>query len=400
MIGYETALQMTLEYIRPLDQEVLSLVDVTDRVAAEDLGALVDSPSVDASLKDGYAIRADDITDATPENPVRLKLRGVIAAGMNSESVVEPGTTIRVLTGAKVPGGADAVVSEEFTIDYGTYIDVTRYTEPGRNIIASGSDISIGERVISVGTKLVPGKVGILAAAGYDKIPVFRRPCVGIIATGDEVVAPVEPLPEGKLFASNLLTLNAWCRRYGMKTEMDIVSDDADVIVEKLSFAIEAYDAVLTSGGAWTGDRDFVVRVLERLGWQQMFHRIRIGPGKAVGFGFIQGKPIFILPGGPPSNLMAFLQIALPGLMKLAGYKDPGLPRMIVKLSETVVGRQIDWTQFIFGRFEEKEKQTFFHPLKMLSRLQSMAKADGIIDIPEGVDQILAGALIPAQLLV
>jgi molybdopterin molybdotransferase len=400
MIGYETALQMTLEYIRPLDQEVLSLVDVTDRVAAEDLGALVDSPSVDASLKDGYAIRADDITDATPENPVRLKLRGVIAAGMNSESVVEPGTTIRVLTGAKVPGGADAVVSEEFTIDYGTYIDVTRYAEPGRNIIASGSDISIGERVISVGTKLVPGKVGILAAAGYDKIPVFRRPCVGIIATGDEVVAPVEPLPEGKLFASNLLTLNAWCRRYGMKTEMDIVSDDADVIVEKLSFAIEAYDAVLTSGGAWTGDRDFVVRVLERLGWQQMFHRIRIGPGKAVGFGFIQGKPIFILPGGPPSNLMAFLQIALPGLMKLAGYKDPGLPRMIVKLSETVVGRQIDWTQFIFGRFEEKEKQTFFHPLKMLSRLQSMAKADGIIDIPEGVDQILAGALIPAQLLV
>ena len=400
MIGYETALQMTLEYIRPLDQEVLSLVDVTDRVAAEDLGALVDSPSVDASLKDGYAIRADDITDATPENPVRLKLRGVIAAGMNSESVVEPGTTIRVLTGAKVPGGADAVVSEEFTIDYGTYIDVTRYAEPGRNIIASGSDISIGERVISVGTKLVPGKVGILAAAGYDKIPVFRRPCVGIIATGDEVVAPGEPLPEGKLFASNLLTLNAWCRRYGMKTEMDIVSDDADVIVEKLSFAIEAYDAVLTSGGAWTGDRDFVVRVLERLGWQQMFHRIRIGPGKAVGFGFIQGKPIFILPGGPPSNLMAFLQIALPGLMKLAGYKDPGLPRMIVKLSETVVGRQIDWTQFIFGRFEEKEKQTFFHPLKMLSRLQSMAKADGIIDIPEGVDQILAGALIPAQLLV
>jgi molybdopterin molybdotransferase len=400
MIGYETALQMTLEYIRPLDQEVLSLVDVTDRVAAEDLGALVDSPSVDASLKDGYAIRAEDITDATLENPVRLKLRGVIAAGMNSESVVEPGTTIRVLTGAKVPGGADAVVSEEFTIDYGTYIDVTRYAEPGRNIIASGSDISIGERVISVGTKLVPGKVGILAAAGYDKIPVFRRPCVGIIATGDEVVAPVEPLPEGKLFASNLLTLNAWCRRYGMKTEMDIVSDDADVIVEKLSFAIEAYDAVLTSGGAWTGDRDFVVRVLERLGWQQMFHRIRIGPGKAVGFGFIQGKPIFILPGGPPSNLMAFLQIALPGLMKLAGYKDPGLPRMIVKLSETVVGRQIDWTQFIFGRFEEKEKQTFFHPLKMLSRLQSMAKADGIIDIPEGVDQILAGALIPAQLLV
>jgi len=400
MIGYETALQMTLQYISPLDREVLSLVDVTDRVVAEDLNGKVDSPSVDASLKDGYAIRAEDITDATPESPVRLNLRGVITAGMNSESVVEPGSAIRILTGARMPKGANAVVSEEFTINCGTYIAVTRYAELGRNILASGSDISIGERVISVGTKLVPGKVGILAAAGYDKIPVFKRPYVSIIATGDEVVAAGKPLPEGKLFASNLMTLNAWCRRYGIKTELDIVSDNADVIVEKLSFVIEAHDAILTSGGAWTGDRDFVVRVLERLGWQQIFHRIKIGPGKAVGFGLIQGKPIFILPGGPPSNFMAFLQIALPGLMKLAGHKDPGLPRMIVKLSETVIGRQIDWTQFIFGRFEEKENQTFFYPLKMLSRLQSMAKADGIINIPEGVDQILSGTFIPAQLLV
>jgi molybdopterin molybdotransferase len=137
-------------------------------------------------------------------------------------------------------------------------------------------------------------------------------------------------------------------------------SVQTDAIVEKLGLVIEAHDAILTSGGAWTGDRDSVGRVLERLGWQQIFHRIKIGPGRAVGFGFIQGKPIFILPGGPPCNLMAFLQIALPGLMKLAGHKNPGLPRMIVKLSETVVGREIDWTQFIFGRFEEKEKPNFF----------------------------------------
>jgi len=400
MIGYETAIKMTLENIQPLDKEVLPLVDATDRIVAEDLKSFVDSPSVDVSLKDGYAICSEDIINAAPDNPVLLKIKGIITAGLNNEFFLEKGTAIRILSGAKIPKGANAVVSEEFTSNFGNYISVIKHAEPGRNILKKGSDISRGDCVISVGEKLLPSKIGMLAASGYDKIHVFKRPYIGIIATGDEVVAPGKPLPEGKLFASNLFTLNAWCRRYGMKTEIDIVSDQLGLLVEKLSFMLETYDAVLTSGGAWTGERDFIVSVLEQLGWKQVFHRIRIGPGKAVGFGLKYGKPIFILPGGPPSNLMAFLQIALPGLMKLAGYKYTGLPRIIVKLSETVVGRQIDWTHFIFGKLEEKENTIFFHPLKLVSRLQSMAQADGIICIPEGVEKIITGTFIPAQLLV
>ena len=250
--------------------------------------------------------------------------------------------------------------------------------------------------IIASGSRLIPARVGVLAAAGHSHVPVVRQLRVGIIATGDEVVAPGEALPEGKLYASNLMTLHAWCDHYGMHTGIDIVRDDPGQISSKLRNAASTHDAILTSGGAWKGDRDFVVRVLEQLDWEKVYHRVKIGPGKAVGFGLLKGKPVFILPGGPPSNLMAFLQLALPGLLKLAGHKDPQLPRISVTLMESVTG-QIDWTQFIFGCFKERDGNTYFHSLKKVSRLRSMAEAEGIISIPEGVDYIPAGAEVPAQ---
>jgi molybdopterin molybdotransferase len=183
-----------------------------------------------------------------------------------------------------------------------------------------------------------------------------------------------------------------------MHTSTDIVRDDVESISEKLDSACGTHDAVLTSGGAWKGDRDFVSKVLEQLGWEKVYHRVKIGPGKAVGFGILKGKPVFILPGGPPSNLMAFLQLALPGLLRLAGHKDPRLPQMSVTLMESVKG-QIDWTQFIFGRFHERDGSTYFQSLKKVSRLRSMSEADGIVSIPEGVSHIAAGEEVRAQIL-
>ncbi|QTA80715.1 Putative molybdopterin molybdenumtransferase, MoeA-like [Desulfonema limicola] len=400
LIGHSEALKLTFEHISPLESEIVPLTQSASRVSANELCSLVDSPSVDASLKDGYAVRSQEIENADEKNPVCLKLTGSASAGEQSTDIVEPGTAVRILTGAKIPGGADAVVAEEFTQKQDSSIIVKLFAEPGRNILLKGSDVARGEQIAAPGTLLVPGMVGLLAAAGYGEIPVIRNPKVAIIATGDEVVAPGRPLPEGKLFASNLMTLNAWCFRYGFTTMTDIVQDDALKIKEKLHYYNQTCDAVLTSGGAWTGDRDFVVSILEELGWNQIFHRIRIGPGKAVGFGILNNKPVFVLPGGPPSNLLGFLQIALPGLLKLAGHQNPKLPEMSVILEQDVDGRHIDWTQFIFGHFIAKHEQTFFRPLKMLSRLQSMARAEGIISIPEGKVHIPAGTQLSAQLLV
>jgi len=271
--------------------------------------------------------------------------------------------------------------------------------EPGRNILPKSSDVAMDQVVAGKGSLLTPGLVGLLAAAGHSRLPVVRNPYVAIVATGDEVVAPGEPLPEGKLFASNITTLGGWCRRYGMRTDLAVVKDEADQIYATLQHYAAEADAVITSGGAWTGDRDLVAQILERLGWQQVFHRIRIGPGKAVGFGILQDKPVFILPGGPPSNLMGFLQIALPGLLKLAGHQRCSLPTIKVRLASQLTGRFADWTQFTYGTLKEAADLPVFQALNSKSRLRSMAEAQAVVAIAEGETILAAGSVVTAQLL-
>jgi molybdopterin molybdotransferase len=398
-VGLEEALAMTLQRLGPLGTRQATLLEAVDRVVAEDLYAKVDSPSVNASLKDGYAIRSTDVADAA-RRPVKLNVtRESAAAGGRRDLQIEAGCAMRILTGAKIPSGADAVLSEEFVENEGAYIIAGNAAEPGRNILARGSDVAVGDRIVDCGVRLTPGMIGLLAAAGYSTVPINKAPRAAIIATGDEVVAPGRPLSDGKLYASNITTLGAWCRRYAISADLTIVPDDADAIMTALRGAMASTDAVITSGGAWTGDRDLVARILERMGWRQVYHRIRIGPGKAVGFGMLQDKPVFILPGGPPSNLMGFLQIALPGLLTLAGYQPTGLPERPVRLATDVNGRFADWTQFVYGEIEEREDGPVFHSLAWKSRLQSMAMATAIVAVPEGKVHLPAGTVVTVQCL-
>jgi len=241
--------------------------------------------------------------------------------------------------------------------------------------------------------------IGLVAAAGHSMVPVFKNPIVAIIGTGDEIVVPGEPLGEGKLYASNIMVINAWCTRYGMKTLMTVVRDDSDTLTSTLKTISADADAIITSGGAWNGERDLVVQTLEGLGWQQHFHRIRIGPGKAVGFGMLKGKPVFILPGGPPSNLTGFLQIALPGLLALAGHANPNLPRRNARLAADLEGGHRDWTDFFFGKLKEEGGFPVFYPLKSSSRLRDIAEADAIASIPEEQGCLLKGSAISVQVL-
>ncbi len=398
MIGYKEALEQTLQAVRPLDAEVVPLMQLVGRVAAEGIYATVDSPSVDASFKDGYAVRSADVAGARPESPVRLRLIGTVPAGGTFDGVVTPGTAVRILSGARIPEGAEAVLADEFASDDGQFVVAVNDAEPGRNILRRGCDVRNGDLLVAAGTVLRPAQVGLLAAAGLREARVVRRPRVAIIATGDEVVAPGGSLREGQLFASNLVTLASWCAYFGMATTLDVVSDDPDAIRARVLEAIRAGDAVLTSGGAWNGERDFVVALLHQLGWREIYHRVRMGPGKAVGFGLLEGKPVFCLPGGPPSNQMAFVQLALPGLLRLGGRWDTGLPQMSVTLAESVAGQE-DWTQFIEGRLEYADGEALFHPFRMGSRLRPMARSDGILQVPEGVSAIPAGSRVRIQVL-
>ncbi|MGD9159668.1 MAG: molybdopterin molybdotransferase MoeA [Desulfobacteraceae bacterium] len=393
------ALELTFNSLYLLEAETVDLSEAVDRVPSSDVFSLVDSPSVDASLKDGYAVVADDIRHASISNPVRLKLAGYRAAGSMADVAVSSGNAVRILTGAGIPSGADAVLSEEFVTDEGETINAFNYAEKGRNITERGSDVFKGQCVAKKGMPLSPGDVGQLAAGGHSNISVVRNPVVAVLSTGDEVISPGHTFTEGKLYASNMCTLVAWCRRYGMYTHAMVVKDDAEKIASALESLSKISDTVITSGGAWTGDHDIVPEILEQLGWKFVFNRVRMGPGKAVGLAMREKKPAFILPGGPPSNLTGFLQIALPGLMKMAGYTNPGLPKRMVRMADDVRVRSLDWTQFIYGTVKASEGELIFKSIETESRLQSMAMAQCVINVPEGIDYYPSGTLLTAQML-
>ena len=398
MISYTEAYQLTLESISPLEIEQVELIQAANRVPGKDLYSRIWSPSLDVSLKDGYAVLSEDVKDAQPGHPATLELVGSVAAGGGWDGEIVSGQTVRILSGAPVPAGAHAVLAEEFTEVNDNLVKMFNNAEPGRNILLRGNDVKEGEKIIQAGSLLNPPILGHLASAGFNLIPVFRNPRVAIVATGDEVIAPGKKHEDGKLYASNLVTLAAWCTKYGFTVDIRVVIDQENLIRETLKELLEKNDAVITSGGAWKGERDLVVRVLDSLNWEKKYHYVRMGPGKAIGFGMVEQKPVFCLPGGPPSNHIAFLQIALPGLLKLAGRNNPELPRTTVELAETIRG-QIDWTQFVHGNLIPGDGIIKFAPAKLKSRLQMMATSDAIVKIPEGIDCIPVGTLESAYLL-
>jgi molybdopterin molybdotransferase len=398
MISFNEAHQLTLNHIQALPAEIVGLLAAEGRITAEDFFARVDAPSLDVSLKDGYAVISADIDAASPAYPISLSLAGSIAAGGDWQGSVLPGKAVRILSGAPLPDGADAVVSEEFTQTRPGGIQVVNNADPGRNILSRGADIQAGKLLVREGERLSPPVIGLLAAAGFIEVSVFRCPRVAILATGDEVLAPGQPLVPGKLYASNLFTLAAWCRHFGFEVETYVLPDAVDAIRPVLAASLERFDAVVTSGGAWKGEHDLIVQILDDLGWQKIYHRVRMGPGKAVGFGLLHNKPVFCLPVGPPSNHMAFIQLGLPGLQKLAGEPEPGLPQVSVRLAGTLSG-QMGWTQFIPGCLNEENHILSFQSLKYHSRLQEMAHTQAIAKIPEGIEELPVGSTMMVQKL-
>lgn len=309
---------------------------------------------------------------------------------------VASGTAVKIMTGARIPDGADAVIADEFAREENGW--VWCFCDSRRNIIERGFDVAKGDMLTSRGEVLTPAKTGLLAAGGISTIRVYPRPRVGILATGDELVSPGEPLKPGQLYASNLVTLLSWLEHFRMEAEVAIVGDKADALAKTARSILERVDVLLTSGGAWKSDRDLTIRVLQEMGGQVAFHRVRMGPGKAVALILLNNKTVFCLPGGPPSNEMAFLQITLPGLLHLAGKPAVPFECSEATLTKTLRGQK-DWTQFFYAISKQENGRWFVSPIENKSRLQAQANANALIKIPEGIEQLEEQQQVQVQVL-
>lgn len=374
------------------------MLDAVGRILADDVIAKVDSPSVSTSRKDGYAVLPEDLKAASLEAPAHLKLIGSLAAGDLQPMGIDRGEAVRVTTGALIPEGAAAVVSEEFCRLEGQTLVCLNTAEPGRNILLSGTDVRTGEIMAARGGKLTPPLLGLIAAAGHGTVRVHRLPRAAVIATGDEVVAPGDPLPDGKLYASNMVEICSWLALLRIPFESTIIGDRRDDTRAAIQDRLDRTDVFITSGGAWGSEKDLILQVAADMGWEGVYHRVRMGPGKPVGFGLLDGKPFFVLPGGPPSNEMAFLQLALPALMKMEGADPRIFPLTPARLASAVTGER-GWTEFVHARLHRKGGELWVTPARLNSRLRSMAEKDALIIIPEDRDEVPAGETVEVQLL-
>lgn len=336
VISLDEAIGHVLDRCEPLDPRSVPLDLAAGCVAAEPFVAAEAVPPFANSAMDGYAVRAGDVAEAAPGRPVRLRVVATVLAGQAADVPVVEGTAVRIMTGAPVPGGADAVVMVERSTVDGDHVWLDDPVAAGRNVRPAGDDIDPGQPVVSAGTVLTPAHLGVLASVGVRAPLVVPRPSVGVLSTGDELVDSERELRPGEIRESNRPTLVAALRSFGIDaTDLGTVPDDADRIRGAVVEAAGRFDAVVTSGGVSMGDVDLVKVVMAEIAdmrWMQ----VAIRPAKPFAFGVREGTPIFGLPGNPVSSLVSLSVLALPGLRAMAARSDLHLPRVPARLAGPV----------------------------------------------------------------
>ena len=382
--------------LHSLQPVAMSLDKALGLVCAEDVYAAVNCPTVDSSLKDGFAVISADITDASPSNPVTLTVVGALVAGDDTDKFrVTSGTAIRIMTGAPLPPGATSVLASEFAQVNGEQVTIRADAGPGRNVLRKGSDIVQDQVVLASGSLLGPAHLGLLAAAGLNEVICYPVPKMAVVATGSELVWPGDPIPPGKVAASNMVIATAELKALGINASAILLRDSLDHLTEQFKRLTRQVDILITCGGVLDGDKDLTMRAMEQIGMEKIFHRVRIGPGKGACLGRVGNTVVFNLPGGPPSNHVALLLLALPGVRKLMGFLNALPQKRNVLVTKELTGQE-NWTQLVYSRTKYENGVLVAVPLQSTGRLDAMSTASALIELPEGCTVIREGTLAEA----
>jgi molybdopterin molybdotransferase len=394
-----TDLLSGIEAISPLD---LQLLDAHGCILSEAVVADVDLPAFDNSSMDGYAVRVADVADASETNPVKLPVVGDIAAGSSSAYSVQPGLSTRIMTGAPIPAGAEAVVPIEWTDQGLASVSITRAPKPGQHIRRAGEDVRSGELVLDIGTRLGPGQIGLLAAVGRDRVKVRPRPRVVIISTGSELVEPGQPTRSGQIHESNSYILTTAAREAGATVfRVGIVPDEPHKLMDAIEDQLIRADLVLTSGGVSVGAYDIVKEVLSRLG-TVAFEQVAMQPGKPQGFGTIgpDSTPIITLPGNPVSSYVSFEVFVRPVIRRMLGVEPLGRPMVRAVCKEAMTSPE-GLRQFARAWIDVEEGRYVVKPVGGAGShlVGDLAQANAFVVIPEDVTEIPAGGAADVMVL-
>lgn len=418
-ISVDDAQERILSQFQPLQEiEPVELHDALDRVLASDIVAEFDVPPFRNSAMDGYAVRLADTRSASADAPALLQVAGTIAAGAPADEPIEPGHAVRIMTGAPVPPNADAVVRFERTSDAwpaaerpsAGQVAICKNPKPNDNIREAGEDLQKGDVILAAGSQLGPADLGILASLGTSTVPCVRKPRVAILATGDELINPAEPLEAGKIRNSNEYVTAALVRRAGgIPIPLGIARDNVDDLTTKIREALDRdIDLLITSAGVSVGDYDIVKDVLDAEG-DMHFWQVAIKPGKPLAFGLLNTSersiPLLGLPGNPVAAFVAFDVFARPAIRTMANRSPVFRPAHKARLQEEVTnsGRRHYMRAMVWRDRETNE-------LKVTTKgsgvrvqgsgiLSSLVWANAFAVVPEDVTHIPAGELIDVELL-
>ncbi len=402
------ALTLVLEGVEPMAGEFVSLLDALGRVVIDPVVANDSLPPFANSSMDGYALRAADILNASEAQPVSLQVVADIAAGSAEEVTVLQGTAARIMTGAPLPNGADAVVPVEDTNEpwrederpLPDHIIVRRSVQPGDYVRHIGEDIIAGQEVIAPGHILRPQEVGVLAALGVAQVFVRRRPRVGILATGDELIEVDQPLTPGKIRNSNSYAQSAQVIALGAELiSLGVARDTEADVRAKLQIGLDlGVDLLVSSAGVSVGAYDVVKAVLEQEG-NVGFWRVRMRPGKPLAYGTYHDVPFLGLPGNPVSAMVSFERFVRPAIRKMMGFTNLDRPKVIVTLHDPIYsdGRES------YVRAVVTKSSDGYQAVSTGSQgshvMTSMVKANALVIIPEGVTAVSPGEKLEALMI-
>ena len=418
MLSVEEARASVLDRIHRLEPEPVDVLDSLGCVLAQDVVSDIDVSPFDNSAMDGYAVRAADTAGADADNPVVVRVIDHIAAGRVSNVCLEAGEAARIMTGAPVPAGADAIVMVEHTESLenagstGGTVAIRRAAATGDHIRLAGEDVRVGETVLHAGEVVNPASIGLMAALGFASVDVYRRPRVAIVSTGDELVGITETPGPGQIRNSNSYSLAAQVLAAGGEPFTLGIALDNEADTRALLSRAPEFDIMVTTGGVSMGDFDVVKDVLEQIG-ELDFWKVAMRPGAPQTFGTVGGTPFFGLPGNPTSTMVGFELFVRAAIRKMRGFTALDRPVVTAVLSQDV-RKKADRRYFLRGILERvadggarsddfvlggAEGPTVGYTAKLSGRqssamLTAMHRANCLISLPEGLSEVAAGTVV------